>query len=83
MLRIKDDAGAAELASGLTIPGEPMSVVRDWQRRSPVLSDPQLTRYLLAAVVSMAAALTQFPATMSRRRLILSASGPAKGPRAT
>lgn len=41
-------------ASGLTIPGEPMSVVRDWQRRSPVLSDPQLTRYLLAAVVSMA-----------------------------
>jgi MFS family permease len=31
-----------------------MGIVRDWQRRSPVLSDAQLTRYLLAAVVSMA-----------------------------
>jgi hypothetical protein len=52
MLRIKGVLALPSFAFGQTILGEPMSVARNWQRRSPVLSDPQLTRYLLAVVVS-------------------------------
>jgi MFS family permease len=47
-----------------------MGIARDWQRRSPVLSDAQLTRYLLAAVVSMfgtAVSMVALPILMYQR----------------